>query len=203
MEEIWSKYYTNNSEIISLINIWSNSFEKEKEDIQYFIIKKLSYLIYAKIKTYKKETYYNDLLQEGNIALLKAIKDFNINRGSNFFTIASWYLSNHIRDFLKGIKNKEVVCENIEQFVKDHIKSPQDYYEKIECEKLIKNAILSLPKMERYVVVMRYGFFDSREYTLKEIGEMFSVSKQYVEQVEKKAVLRLRKKIDKELGENL
>jgi DNA-directed RNA polymerase sigma subunit (sigma70/sigma32) len=57
--------------------------------------------------------------------------------------------------------------------------------------------------MEKYVLVMRYGFFDSREYTLKEIGEMFSVSKQYVEQVEKKAVLKLQKKIDKELGEFL
>lgn len=201
MVEIWSKYYTNNAEVLNLINIWSNSINKEKEDAQNLIISKLSYLIYAKIKTYKKKHYYKDLFQEGKIALLRAIKDFDVNKGSNFFTIASWYLSNQIRDFLKGI-NKEVACENVEQFLNNQI-SPQEYYEKFEREKLIKNAILSLPKMERYVLVMRYGFFDSREYTLKEIGEMFSVSKQYVEQVEKKAISKLQKKIDKELGENL
>lgn len=200
--EDWNKYYVKNSEIIELINTWSSSTGKEKENIQSFILSKLSFLIYAKIKTYRREYFHEDLVQEGKIALIRAIEDFDVNRGTNFFTIASWYLSNHFKKFLKN-NFKEIACENIEQFIKDCVKSPQDYYEKIEKEKLIKQAILSLPKMEKYVLVMRYGFFDSREYTLKEIGEMFSVSKQYVEQVEKKAVSRVQKKIYKELGETL
>lgn len=199
--KILAKYYITNSEVLDLLNVWSKSFGKKKEELQYLIISKLSYLVYTKIKIYRKKHYYNDLFQEGRLALIRAMNDFNIDKGSNFFTIASWYISNNIRDYLKGV-NREVVCENVEQFVPAQI-SPQDYYENIEKDKLIKKAILSLPKMERYVLVMRYGFFDSREYTLREIGEMFSVSKQYVEQVEKKAVLNLQKKIDKELGENL
>lgn len=195
-----TKYYVDNSEILELLDVWSNSKEEEKNKIQAYIINKLSYLIYAKLKTYRKETYYNDLLQEGKIALIEAMRDFDKTRGNNFFKFASWYLSNYFNNFFR--KNKEVPCENIEQFLKEFSKNPQEYYETKQDKIYIKKALLLLPEIEKFIIVMRFGIFDSKKYTLQQIGDMFSISKQYVEKIEKKALNRL-KKIYKEGGENL
>ena len=195
MQENWNSYYIKNEEILDLINSWASADFNKKQEIQNIIINKLSYLIYAKIKLYKKEVFYNDLIQEGKIALITAMNDFDPNRGVNFFIVAGWHLSNRFRKFIRTVKNKEIQCENVEQFIKDTFQSPSDYYERVEEEFIIKRALRNLPEMDRYILVMRYGIFDSEECTLQQIGDMFSVSKQYVEQMEKRALEKLKRNI--------
>ena len=135
------------------------------------------------------------MIQEGKIAILTAINDFDLSRGVNFFTVAGWHLSNRFRKYIRTVKNKEIQFENVEQFIKDTFQSPSDSYERVEEEFIIKRALRNLPEMDRYILVMRYGIFDSKERTLQQIGDMFSVSKQYVEQAEKRAIERLKRNI--------
>jgi len=125
------------------------------------------------------------------------MRDFDTNRGVNFFKFASWHMSNRFRKFIRTVKNKEIQFENVEQFIKDTFQSPSDSYEIVEEEKNIKNMLRTLPEMDRYILVMRFGIFGAEELTLQQIGEIFSVSKQYVEQAEKKALEKLRKNIRK------
>ena len=48
-----------------------------------------------------------------------------------------------------------------------------------------------LTERERQVLVMRYGLYDQREYTQREIAQMLGISRSYVSRIEKKALEKL------------
>lgn len=195
MEQTWNDYYVNNDEVILLINEWRNAEAYNKIKTQKIILDKLSFFIYAKIKTYRKEHFYNDLYQEGMIGLLDALNSFDQEKGNNFFLIASWCVSNRIGNFLRKMirQRNEIPCENIAQFIKGQNISPQECYENKEQEKTIQDALKRLPEAYKRILVMKYGIFESEKYTFQQIGEIFSVSKQYIEQIEKRALIKLKK----------
>ncbi|MBD3393306.1 MAG: sigma-70 family RNA polymerase sigma factor [Chitinivibrionales bacterium] len=56
----------------------------------------------------------------------------------------------------------------------------------------ISQALDSLDKKERDVVIMRFGLDDGRIKTLKEIGETFKISRERVRQIETKALNKLK-----------
>jgi len=56
----------------------------------------------------------------------------------------------------------------------------------------LENVINSLSPRERDVVRMRYGLDDGRIKTLEEIGQIFSVTRERVRQIEAKAIRKLR-----------
>jgi RNA polymerase sigma factor (sigma-70 family) len=178
-------YYVDNSEIVSLIDQWKLS--EDKQSIEKEILKKLSYLIYAKIKVYRKESFYDDLVQEGKLALLNAINDFDKERGANFFVVASWHLSSRFKKTLK----KDKRCNTFVEEVID----PYEIYESKEQIKYLHKAIKELPDIYKRIIVMRYGVFGSETYTLQQIGDMFSMSKQYVDQLEQRAIEKLKKNV--------
>lgn len=192
MVEPLKKYYIDNEEVLVLVNKWIDT--GKQPSLQNTIIEKLSFLIYTKCKLYRKELFYEDLIQEGKLALITALNDFDQTRSINFFKVASWHLSNRFRKFIKEIKNKEVPCENVEQFIKDTYPSPLDYCEKLEEKLIMKKLLFSLSEIERYILMKRFGVLGEEKNTLKQIGKSLSVSKQYVEQLEKQAVKNLQKK---------
>lgn len=70
-----------------------------------------------------------------------------------------------------------------------------DYYEKIEQELLRKNLeelIKELRSREQEIIRARYGFNDSAEKTLEEVGHMIGVSRERIRQIESKAMKKLR-----------
>ena len=70
-----------------------------------------------------------------------------------------------------------------------------DYYEKIEQESLRKNLeelIKELRSREQEIIRARYGFNDSAEKTLEEVGHMIGVSRERIRQIESKAMKKLR-----------
>lgn len=53
-------------------------------------------------------------------------------------------------------------------------------------------ALKLLPERERQILEYRYGFYEGREYLLKEIAFLYNLSKERVRQLEKRALKRLR-----------
>ena len=61
---------------------------------------------------------------------------------------------------------------------------------------------------EKEILKYRFGFYDGKEYTLEEVGQMFGVTRERIRQIQKKALTKVRrdiylrrfdpKKIDKE-----
>ena len=58
---------------------------------------------------------------------------------------------------------------------------------------MLKSAIETLPDVDRRVLIMRFGMDGFSEHTLRQIGEAFSLTKQRIEQIEKKAISKLKK----------
>lgn len=176
----WENYYITNDEVLEIF--------KTSKNIKEELLIKLNFLIQAKIKKFKKQPYYEDLLQEGKIGLLKAIEEFDMNKSVNFFKFANWYIWHRIKVFLCWQKRSSNIYreESFEDF------NPQNKYEEKERDLYINNAINNLSFMDKKIITMRFGI-DCDNYSFREIGEGISLSKQRVEQIQKNIIHKLKK----------
>jgi len=192
----WKGYYMYNDEALALIRTWREASPKHKGKVLAELLRRLSYMVQARIKYYKPQPFYSDLLQEGKLGLIKAIEDFDPLRGINFFKFASWHIRSRINNYLRWWKRtlKEMEGDSSSEFYVE-VPTPQDHFERIEKRQVLLRAIDRLPELDRKVVMMRYGV-GCRNYTLKQIGDAFSLSKQRIQQIEFRAIAKLGKNQD-------
>ena len=78
----------------------------------------------------------------------------------------------------------------------DFIESPNPGPEAELIEKSLTESIDSIlsrfPERERNVIIMRYGLHDNEPMSLKEVGELYGVTKERIRQIEKKVLATLR-----------
>nr|UXY87298.1 RNA-polymerase sigma factor [Cryptomonas sp.] len=91
----------------------------------------------------------------------------------------------------RPLKNDEDASQ-LSDFIEADQESPEEHVEKSMLRDDLENVINSLSPRERDVVRMRYGLDDGRIKTLEEIGQIFSVTRERVRQIEAKAIRKLR-----------
>lgn len=195
-KEKWGKtYYVYNDEILDLVKLWRNAPQNEKIKFQDRIISRMGYIIYKRIAFYKNNVIYEDLKQEARIGILTAIEKFDPNRCVNFFHYSIWHIRSRVRMYLNKNKRKmkEMLVEDA-NYMDEEIIDPILLFEEKEGKKVLISAINDLPEIDRQVIKMHYGITEDGEHkTYKQIGDVFSLSKQRIEQINSRAVLRLRK----------
>ena len=150
-----------------------------------------------------------DLIQEGNIGLIKAVDMFDPAQGNRLSTLAFYWINKHIQRFLNH-EPDDLVSLDMEIYdgsetllLSDTIEDrpsllggqtipPIDaVMEHEELQRQVREILSRLPKREREVLRLLYGVDLRRSYTVSEVAKMLRLSKVRVCQLRDRALTRM------------
>lgn len=165
------------------------------------------------VKKYQCTDYdTEDLLSVGTIGLIKAVNSFNVDRGSRLATYAAKCVENEILMLLRAHKKFSREISLYEPIGLDKDGEAISLVDVIETENrnVLEEMILEqdirelyeafsscLTELEQKIIRKRYGLFGCRECTQREIAKEIGISRSYISRMEKRAVEKLRKELNK------
>ena len=125
----------------------------------------------------------DDLISIGTIGLIKAINTFQTDKNTRLATYAARCIENEILMHLRATRKQ---------------KTELMLYEPIgmEQEKL-SSKLPRLSAREQQVLKLRYGLLDGIRKTQREISKLLGISRSYVSRIEKRALGKLQKEMEK------
>ena len=178
----------------------------DQEAMTQLIESNLPFVVQVCKKYRNPKVPFQDLIQEGNMGLIKAAKRFDPTRGIKFITYAVWwvkysaleYLCNEIGhgDVKKQIEKSSAKYDlvdksdpdiTIEDAEQEHL-----LYEK-EVKEIINNVMEDvLTIREAMIIELYYGLNDNTPSTLMELEEVFGISYERIRQIKAAALKKLR-----------
>ena len=158
-------------------------------------------------KKYDNTMYdLEDLVSIGTIGLIKGVKTYKLDKNIKLATYASRCIDNEILMFLRKNKRRKVEISfedsiNLDQdgnelHLEDVLGTPDDIvekeYESIVDKELLIKEIENLNKRDKEILTLRYGLYNQKEYTQKEVADMLGISQSYISRIEKKSIKRLK-----------
>ena len=154
-----------------------------------------------------------ELISIGTVGLMKAVSSFKSDKNIKLATYASRCIENEILMFIRKTAAKRhelsideplsVDYDGNELLVSDVLGSDIDVVsrdiEDREEKSILKEAISDLSFRERVIIDMRFGLSGNPEMTQKEVADAMGISQSYISRLEKKIMVRLRKKIESKL----
>ena len=147
-----------------------------------------------------------DLVSIGTIGLIKGVNTYKLDKNIKLATYASRCIDNEILMFLRKNKkrkgevsfedNLSYDAEGNELHLEDILGTDDDVVTKgLEEElekKLLYNEISKLNDRDKKIMVLRYGLYNSKELTQKEVADVMGISQSYISRIEKKVINKLR-----------
>lgn len=146
-----------------------------------------------------------DLVSIGTIGLIKGVSTYKPDKNIKLATYASRCIDNEILMFLRKNKKRrgEVSFEDSLSYdsegnelrLEDILGTESDIVTKgLESEterSLLYNEIKKLNERDQKIMILRYGLYNTREMTQKEVADVLGISQSYISRIEKKVIRRL------------
>ena len=147
-----------------------------------------------------------DLVSIGTIGLIKGVNTYKLDKNIKLATYASRCIDNEILMFLRKNKRRrgevsfedslsydsegnELHLEDILGTADDIVTRPLQ--EEIE-KKILYEELTKLNDRDKEIMIMRYGLFNTKEMTQKEVAHKLGISQSYISRIEKKVISRLK-----------
>ena len=153
---------------------------------------------------------FMNLIQEGNLGLLRAIEKFNAWRGFKFSTYATWWIrqaiGRSIADQAHAVRFPDHLVETIGKLTQPQHRTTEEPDQEPAGEdvamksvppeqvslQLLRNVLGQLGSREREVLELRFGFGDGKTHSLDDVANTFGITPERVRQIEAKALRKLR-----------
>ena len=147
-----------------------------------------------------------DLVSIGTIGLIKGVNTYKLDKNIKLATYASRCIDNEILMYLRKNKKRrtEISFEDslsydqegnelhLEDILGTEKKKKTKKIEDKELEKLLYKELDKLKERDKLIMILRYGLYNSLEYTQKEVAEKLGISQSYISRIEKKVIKRLK-----------
>ena len=143
-------------------------------------------------KKYESTGYpLEDLVSIGSIGLIKGINTYKIDKNIKLATYASRCIANEILMYIRKNKRRktEISLEDVMGTDSDLV---ADEYESKEEKVLLEKELKNLEARDKEIMIMRYGLYNTKEYTQKEVADKLSISQSYISRIEKKVIKKLK-----------
>ena len=151
----------------------------------------------------------DDLISIGTIGLIKGIDSFKIDKNNRLTTYVARCIENEILMYFRSNKKNKLNVSlndsigtdkdgneiNLIDVIKSNDKELNELINEKNNNKLLNRIINKLDEREKEIIIKRYGLFNTKEYTQKEIAKMLNISRSYVSRIEKRAISKLYKEL--------
>lgn len=159
-------------------------------------------------KYYSDYDEQEDLISLGTIGLIKGIDTFDPEKGARLVTYAARCVENEMLMYFRSKKKDSNVISVNEPIDSDSEGNPLTLIDVIYTEDTIsddidlKNKSRRLYQLveemdndrERNIIIQRYGLYNTKAYTQREIAKRMNISRSYVSRIEKKVISELKEK---------
>lgn len=158
-------------------------------------------------KYQSQEEDLEDLISIGTIGLMKAIATYKENYGSRLATYAVRCIDNELLMYFRAKKKNSKEVSLYETIGTDKegnqielmdvvISEDVDVVEQMEMDRKVSRLNEIIPKTlsgrELFIIINRYGLFEKKPMTQREIAAKLGISRSYVSRIEKKALEKLK-----------
>lgn len=148
-----------------------------------------------------------ELISIGTIGLIKAVNTYKLDKACRLGTYAARCIENELLMFFRSKKktSREISLyepigtdkEGNQIKLMDVVESKEPVLsEQVELKRCVRQLYQSLPKLlderEYFIICKRYGLYNTKPKTQREIADALGISRSYVSRIEKKALKKLR-----------
>ena len=162
----------------------------------------LRLVVYLSKKYDNTKVDLEDLVSIVTIGLIKGINTYKLDKNIKLATYASRCIDNEILMFLRKNKKrrKEISFEDSlsydsegnELHLEDILGTEKDIITKkvedTEVEKLMYKELENLIDRDKEIMILRYGLYNTHEFTQKKVATKLGISQSYISRIEKKII---------------
>lgn len=178
----------------------------DKEAAKELIEHNLRLVAHVTKKYYSLTADSDDLISIGTIGLIKAVNSFDYEKGARLATYAARCIENEVLMYLRSMKKtsqdismsepidtdsdgnpltfSDVVYED--DTIADDIDLSEKTRKIYEFVKLMKNPA------EKEIIILRYGLYNKKPLTQREVAQRLGISRSYVSRIEKRVLEKMR-----------